>query len=461
MKVLPKTFLYGKLKSKNNTELVLNRNTIGGVVGNILEWYDFAVFAYFSPILAHTFFPSFSPASSLLATFSTFALAYVMRPFGGMIFGYIGDKLGRKKALQVSILMMAVSTTGMGLLPSYEMVGLFAPVLLVLFRLLQGLSVGGELIGSISFVTEMAPIHRRGFLGSFTMSSATTGIMIGSLAAALCHSFIPAEILTAWAWRIPFLAGILLGIFGLWMRSGLIEPPEFTLLKKDGKLADAPVTGVISAMPATIIKVVMLVTLEGGGFYLLFVWWPTFLTQFVDPPIPSALLINTLSMLVLMILTPVAGWLSDDVGRNPVMGVASVCIIIFSYPLFLLATTGAMWSAFLAQLIFAVFMSGVIGPLPAALAEMFPPKYRYSGIALGYNLALALFGGTAPLISTWLIMKTNNLMAPSIYLIFLAIITFYAILIRNPQFEGTSFWGPKKKKRKRRHRHQFSSRLTS
>ncbi|MGD8562792.1 MAG: MFS transporter, partial [Desulfarculaceae bacterium] len=229
------------MTSSGSTSSHLIRNTIGGAFGNILEWYDFAVFGYFAPVIGANFFPAQDKLAALINAFGVFAAGYLMRPIGGIIFGHIGDRLGRKRALQLSVALMAIPTTLLGLLPSYASIGVTASVLLVVLRLVQGLSVGGELIGSISFITEMAPARRRGFLGSWTLFSAIGGVMLGSAVATLLHWVLSDASLHSWGWRLPFLAGILIGGFGLWMRSGIKETPAFEQARRQGQVISNPV----------------------------------------------------------------------------------------------------------------------------------------------------------------------------------------------------------------------------
>ncbi len=410
-------------------------NLIGGVVGNILEWYDFAVYGFFAPVIASQFFPSSTRLVSLLGAFGVFAGAYLMRPFGGLLFGHIGDRLGRKSALQLSVLLMALPTTLIGFLPTYASIGGWAAFLLVVLRLLQGLSVGGELVGSISFITEIAPPSQRGLYGSWALCSSTAGVMLGSLVALGIQEGLGPARAEAWGWRLPFLAGLLVGGFGLWMREGMSESPEFEEMKRSAPVEENPVGQVLRQMPDRIAVVAFLVALTGGGFYMLFVWWPTLLTQMIHPPIPHALLVNTLAMLTLMIAIPGAGWLSDQVGRKPVIMTGAVGVAVAAYPLFSLVDHGTFASALGAQMVFAVLMSGATGPIPATMVELFPTRTRFSGVAAGYNISLALLGGTAPLISTWLVGYSGSVITPAYYLIFLAVLTLGASWSLPPPYE--------------------------
>ena len=408
------------------------RSAIAGIIGNVLEWYDFAVFGYYAPIIGTLFFPSESKYAALIKAYGVFAAGYMMRPIGGVVFGHMGDRLGRKKALQVSVLMMAIPTACLGLVPNYDRIGLAAPLILIFLRLLQGISVGGEFIGSMSFITEIAPPNRRGFYGSLTTLSAVGGIMIGSAVATVMQGLLSQESMLSWGWRVPFLAGIAIAGFGLWMRNGLVDPPVFNKLKTAEKIQKSPVIRVIRHMPGRIAHTAALVVLFGGGFYMLFVWWPTYLTHMVKPAVPHALMINTISTLVILALIPLSGYLSDRVGRKKLLVVSCLSIAVVAYPLFMWSDHGVFQSALVAQLIFALIFCNIQGSMPATLAEMFPTGVRFSGIALGYNLTLALVGGTAPMVCTWLVTVTGDIASPAYYLIVLALVSFVAAIKIRP-----------------------------
>ena len=414
----------------------LKKNIFGGVVGNILEWYDFAVFGFFAPIIGSQFFPSDNPMAALIKTFGVFAAGYLMRPIGGIIFGHFGDKLGRKRALQLSVMMMAIPTTLIAFLPTHAQIGLLAPILLVLIRLIQGVSVGGELVGSISFITEIAPKNRRGFFGSFSVCSAVGGILLGSAVATIAHGVFDAEFLNNWGWRIPFLLGFAIGGFGLWMRKGMVETPQFEKVKETGDVGKSPVIEAVKSMPGMIAHVVAMLVLYAGGFYMLFVWWPTYLTTIVVPPISHALMINTISMVALMFLIPAAGYLSDLIGRKTVLGAAFLGMAVLAYPLVIWTDHGVFSSALISQLIFAILIGGALGPMAATLVELFPTRIRFSSIGVSYNIALAIFGGTAPLVSTWLVSRTGDIESPAYYLIAMAVISLISTLTISKKLGG-------------------------
>lgn len=407
----------------------IKQNPIASIIGNVLEWYDFAVFGYLAPIISCQFFPSEDKMAALIKTFGVFAIGYVIRPLGGIIFGQIGDRYGRKKALIASVAMMAIPTTLVGCLPTYAQVGILAPILMLALRILQGFSVGGELIGSISYLVEVAPPNRRGYLGSWSLFSAVTGILLGSIAGVIVHSIIPADALRAWGWRLPFLAGLIIGITGTWMRRSMVESPEFLDAAKTGLIQRAPLIEALRTAPGKIFQVLLMNMVMGTGLYMLFLWMPTYLQNILHPPVPHALLINSIAMLLLICVMPFAGWLSDKTGRRPVLLTAALGMGITVYPLFLLIDRGDPLMVFFAQCIFSIWVGALYGVMPATMGELFPANMRYSAMGLGYNTAFAFFCGTAPMVSTYLIKTTGIITAPAIYLMVLVLIGLPAYIL--------------------------------
>lgn len=419
-----------RLKTSSAPPVSLTRTAFAGAVGNVLEWYDFGLFGFFAPIISRQFLPAEDSLVPLLETYGVFASGFLARPLGGVLFGYIGDRLGRKGALQWSVLLMAATTTLMGLLPTHAVLGLAAPLLLTLLRLLQGLSVGGEYIGSMSFLSEHAPPARRGFLGSWSSFSVVLGSLLGSGVAALCTGLLPEPQLAAWGWRMPFLGGILIGLVGLWMRRGIEESPGFLKLQKDGKLAANPLAEALRNDWGAILTTLGLTGLSSVGFYLPFVWLPTWLAQINQPPLPEsqALTANTIALVALLLLTPLTALVSDRVGRKPMYLASALGYALLSYPMFRLMADGSFASAVLGGLVFAACNGLYSGSMAAMLVELFPTRTRYSGVAIGYNVGQAVLGGTAPLIATGLIDWTGNALAPTFYLIVCALITGMACL---------------------------------
>ena len=419
---------HGKKLGHRNRTGDLSKNMFGGIIGNALEWYDFAVFGFLSPMIGENFFPSDDPLDSLLGAFSVFAAAFIARPVGGILLGYIGDQYGRKKALQLSVMMMAVPTFLVGLLPTHAEIGILAPILLILLRITQGLSVGGELIGSITFVAENAPPEQLGYFSSWTFASCYAGMLMGSLSAVGLNVVLGPNAMSDWGWRLPFLSGVLIAFAAVWMRKELTETPVFEKMKAKGHLGGNPVVEAVQLVPGRIFHASMLVILVGGGFYTLFIWWPTYLEHFVHPYTSYTAALNTLSLILLIILIPITGRLSDEFGRKTILVWSSAGMTLLSWPLFLLSSQGGFLPVLLAQLCFTVLMGFFLGPIPAALVDLFPPRFRYSAIGLAYNISLCIFGGTAPLMATWLIKHYHTVSAPALYLVFLSGLNLLAAL---------------------------------
>lgn len=406
----------------------MKRLLIAGMVGNVLEWYDFSLFGYFAPVLAAQFFPHDDQLASLIDTFGIFAAGFLMRPLGAAIFGSIGDRFGRRKALILSVLLMAIPTCLIGLLPIYEQIGLAAPILLTVLRLLQGLSVGGEYTGSIAYLVESAPPSRRGYIGSWTPFSATLGTILGSAIGAVATSVLEEESLYSWGWRLPFLFGIVVGGVGIYLRWGIAESPGFEAAKASGTLAADPVREVLTRRHAELVTSIGLNGLNSAAFYIVFVYLTTYLATVLKVPLGTGLTINTVSMIVLTLLLPLTGALSDRVGRKPLLLASSVGLAVLSYPLFRLIGHDTVSFVFGAQLVFTLLVAMYFGPMPAVMVELFPARERCSGISLGYNVAVSLFGGTAPLIATYLVRATGDVSAPSYYLVACATVSLLVVL---------------------------------
>jgi MHS family proline/betaine transporter-like MFS transporter len=404
------------------------RNVIAGCVGNVLEWYDFALYGFFAPFIAKQFFPSDDQVSSLLATFGVFAVGFFMRPVGAVIFGILGDKLGRKRALEISVIMMAIPTTLIGVLPTHEQVGILAPILLTLIRLIQGVSVGGEFTGSISYVVEQAPYGRRGLYSSWTVFSLLGGILLGSAVSGLVTNILTPDQMLSYGWRLPFFLGIVIGVIGLYLRRGLDESPTFIRLKEAGQLSKRPIREALQNHWKEISIVIGATCVGSVNFYMIFVYLTTFLSAETHILLSSALGINTISMVVLMVLVPLMGLLSDRIGRRTVMITGCLIIAIFAYPLFIVLTKGNITYDLLSQLVFAVGLSMVFGPFGAMMVELFPTKVRMSAVSIGYNVGFAVFGGTAPFVATYLIHATGNKIAPSYYLVAAALVSLFIFI---------------------------------
>lgn len=390
-----------------------------GNVGNVLEWYDFVVFAFLAPVIGARFFPSDDPLSGLLNAFGVFAVGYFMRPIGGVLFGHVGDRLGRKHALQLSMALMAIPTALMAALPTHAEVGLLAPVLLVALRLVQGLSVGGEYAGSMCYLVEAAPPNRRAVYGSLSVLGIAAGLVLASSVVTLANASLSVEAMHQWGWRLPFLGGIVIGVIGYWMRRGLVETPAFVAAMEAGRTQRSPVAVLVRDHARAVAAVGGMVALAAVSFYVVFAWMPTYLSHIVRPPVPHAALLNIASIVLLVAVLPVAGRAADAFGARRVLVAADLAYAIAVVPLFHAIDAGVLAALFA----LAIVHGFVNGPAPVALTDLLPTEVRYSGLALGCNLGFAIFGGTAPLVATWLIKATGNLAAPAWYLVVVAIAT--------------------------------------
>jgi len=398
------------------------RLAIAGMAGNILEWYDFSIYGFFAYAIGQNFFPSHSAATSLIDAFGVFAAGFLMRPVGALIFGHIGDHYGRQKALTLSVVAMAVPTVLIGLLPTYRQIGVTAAVLLVVLRLVQGLSVGGEYTTSVVFMIEGSLTRRRGLMGAFGAAAAFIGVMLGSGVGAMVAATMSPKALAAWGWRLPFLAGITIGVAGYYIRRELQNAGDVP------RVAPPPMGDVLRTQWRRVLQVAGFKVLESVGFYLMFVYAATYLTEIVHVAKSRALAINTIGMAAAVLMLPVAGALSDRFGRKPMLLLSSGLIIFLAWPLFNLLWHPEFHVPLLGQVGFALLIALFDGVAPVTAAEAFPANVRCTGVGLSHNLCMALLGGTAPLVATYLIDKTGDEMVPPFYLIAAAVVSSIFVL---------------------------------
>ncbi len=410
------------------------RPVLAGLLGNVMEWYDFMVYGYFASTLGALFFPAKDALASTIAAYGVLAVSFVMRPFGAIWFGHIGDKLGRKRALELSVTLMAIPTFLLGMLPVYDTIGVAAPVLLTVLRLAQGLSVGGEYTSSFSFVIEHAPPSRRGLHGALTTCGAILGILLASLASVTTSRIAEDPGTAAWAWRVPFLLGVLVAGVGLWVRRSLHETPSFEKLKAAGGVADSPLLEAWRGEKVRILRVFLLYALGSAVFYILFLFVQAALAQ-AGMPKHLAQLATTCSLGVLVFSLPFAAYVSDRIGRRPVMLAGAVSTLLFVLPLYEMMQTLDFGTVVLAQIGMTLIASAIMGPVPAAITEMFPARTRFSSLSIGYNASLAAFGGTAPMIAGLLVRQTGVLVSPAYYLMGLAVVSGLVVFLSKETFK--------------------------
>ena len=388
-----------------------------GAIGNVLEWFDFGVYGYFAPYIGKLFFPRTDPLTSLMSAFAVFAVGALSRPLGAVVFGWIGDREGRRKSLTATVSLMAGATFLIGVLPTYSQIGLLAPALLIVARLLQGLSCGGEWGGSASFMVEYAAPNQRGIVGSFQQVSTGAGFFLGSLFGLIVTSTMTEGTILNWAWRLPFLSGIVLGAVAVYMRSQLEDTPQFRALKQHGQRSLAPVSEALRTQWAGIIVAFGYNIIQSVGYSTMLTFMPSFTSEVLKLPPDQAYLSNSLQLLVFVLLLPMMGALSDRIGRKPMLLAAPLFLILATYPIFRFIIRGGLATLIFCQLIFGVVLAAYCGPAVAATAELFPTKLRYTSVSIGFNLAVALIGMTSPMISTRLISVLNTPIAPGYVII--------------------------------------------
>jgi MFS transporter, MHS family, proline/betaine transporter len=414
----------GELSTQANKGPQGGRKAVtAAVMGNLLEWYDFAIYGYLAIIIARNFFPKGDEMTALLSAFATFGVGFVVRPLGGILIGRLGDVRGRKTALMLTIFLMAFGTVLIGLIPTYDSIGLWAPALLVAARLLQGFAAGGEWGGSTAFIVEWAPKGKRGLYGSFQQSSLAAGLLLGSGIAALFSTLLTPEDMESWGWRIPFLLGGILAPVGIYMRRNIDETPAFRKAQSEATDTAAPSRLGLAG------KAFGFTVLWTSAYYMMLTYMPTFTQHHVGLTRTEALWSNTLGLLVLVLVIPFAGALSDRFGRKPLLLACCLSFALLSHLLFdFMITQGSLAVVVGAQIVFALMIAAFSGPGPAAISEIFPTRLRATWMSAGYSLAVAIFGGFAPFIATWLIARTGSPLSPTWYVIGAAVISTLVIL---------------------------------
>lgn len=387
------------------------------MIGNALEWYDFVIYGYFAVTFGALFFPGANSTLQLLASWGVFWTGFLARPLGAMVFGYIGDKVSRKSALTWSIYLMAIPTALMGCLPTYEQVGILAPIVLILLRTLQGFAIGGEFTGTMVFLVEHAPQTKRGFWGSFASFSAVAGVIIGSILVAGLNSWFSADAMHAWGWRIPFILSVLGSVVAAYMRNRLVDPEIYLEVKERSGSESMPLKQLLQHYKSNIGLIILLDFLTAVGFFIVAIFLVTYFRAHLEIPTNIALSINTLNMCVFAISILIGGILSDRFGRKPVLGLPCIGFIILSYPLFLMLQVENYYILASIQAIFAIMMGLFFGAIPTTLAEIMPTSVRCSGLSIGHNISMAVFGGGAPFVATHLVHYTGNLASPAYLLI--------------------------------------------
>jgi MHS family proline/betaine transporter-like MFS transporter len=380
---------------------------LSGMLGNGLEWYDYALYGHMTIVISKLFFPSEDASFSVILTLLTFAVGFLARPLGAVLFGRIGDKYGRKKALVTSMILMAIPTGLIGLLPTYEMVGIAAPISLLLIRILQGLSLGGAYGGAISYVVEHSPSDKRGLAGSVIMASLVIGFLFGSLVSTAFSSLLSEADFMSWGWRVPFFLGVGIGIVGFYIRAHGEESPIYEQAQKNGTLSQTPVKDVFCKYPSKMLQGFSIYLFVTIPFYLIGIYMITFVTRHIGFSASDALQMNVIAMGCMFVSIIPAAKLADKIGRKPVLIAAILVMMAILFPAFEMLHSGDYLLALLAQCMMALVLGAYLAPIPAMLVELFPTSVRYTGLSLSYNFC-AILGGFTPAFSEYLIRQTGN-----------------------------------------------------
>lgn len=409
----------------------LNKAVLGVTLGNMVEWFDFALYSSLAVIIGDIFFHSDSKATQLIAIYATFAAGFLMRPLGSIVFGPIGDRYGRRAALTLSITLMALATFCIALIPSYQSIGIAAPVLLVIMRLLQGLSAGGEYGGSCIFIAEHSPDAKRSFFTSWLEFGNISGFLLGGAVVSIFMFGLGEETMKAWGWRVPFVIGGLLGLIALYLRLNLDETPVFQEIKaheaKQQSHKRSLASMLVEQWPRLVIAM-GLVAVFNVCYYIVLGYIPGYMTNELGYSNEVSSFVSMVGTFSLLILIPFSGYLADKVGRRRLIILGCALLILFSIPAFMLLQTKSMPLVYLALLGLLLAQLLFEGAMGATLVSLFPAAVRFSALALSYNVSVSLFGGTAPLINTWLIGKYGDPVIPAYYLIAAGVVGLFAAL---------------------------------
>lgn len=434
------------------TDPPIIRRAIGAAsIGNVTEWFDFGVYAYFEPTIQKVFFADLGDTAGTVATFGLFAVAFLVRPFGGMFFGPLADRIGRNKVLATTMILMALGTFAIGCIPSESSIGIVAPLLLLLARLVQGFSTGGEYGNAMTFIAEYAPDKRRGFFGSWLEFGTFTGYLMGALAVTLVDALLTDDQLLSWGWRLPFFIALPLGIVGVYMRTRLADTPAFAALEKEAEEKEkANKTGDEAKELAKIwpfVAVCMgLVIVWNVTNYMLTSYMPTYVTKTVPDASGGGVSASTsqwlqIAVIVVALLTiPFLGLLSDRVGRKPIIWTGVIGLIVLAFPMILLVRANNGFAVFLGLLLMGMTLICFSATMPSTLPSLFPTKLRGAGLSVAFNVAVSLFAGTTSVVVGALVGLTGDLNWPAYYLIIAGVIGAVSLLFLGEP-NGRRMWG--------------------
>lgn len=412
-------------------ERTVRKAVAASAMGNAIEWFDFGVYSAgaITATIGRVFFPTHDTTSAVLSSFAVLAVAFVVRPFGGFFFGPLGDRYGRQKVLATTIILMSGSTFVIGVLPTYHSIGVAAPVLLILARMVQGFSTGGEYGGAATFIAEYAPDRRRGFLGSWLEFGTLSGYVLGSSLVLIVDLALPQSAMDGWGWRIPFLVALPLGLIGLYLRTRLEDTPAFREMSDRGQVARSPLRETLTRNWRMILNLIGIVLLLNVADYTMLTFMPTFMTQDLHISDTTSQVVTISVEVCMMVVITFVGRLSDRIGRKPLLLTAAIGYVLLSYPAVALMIAGGTVRLVIGFAILAVLLLLILAVIGSTFPAMFPTKTRYGSFAIGYNVSTSAFGGTAPFVISALITATGSNYVPAFYLIVAGLIALVPIVL--------------------------------
>ncbi|GAB3347977.1 MFS transporter [Amycolatopsis echigonensis] len=398
---------------------------LAACAGTLIEFYDFTVYGYLAVTIGRLFFPGGDTAAATLSALAVFAIAFFIRPIGGLIFGHLGDRLGRRNVLSITILLMGTATTVMGILPTYASVGIGATIAVVLLRLVQGAAAGGELGGALTYIAESVPARKRAFLTSFTQIGSHGSAALAAVVVAVVTSSVSQKQFLSWGWRIPLLIALPMAAVGLFIRMRLEDTPEFRAIQSEGRVARSPIMRTLSEGYPALFRIWGLVTLQVMSGYFCVTFLYIYFSQFLGFSAKSAYWATAIMVAIGISTLPLFGRLSDRWGRKPLLRSAAAGWLVLVYPVLMLMGTGSYGLALLGAVILFTLNCAYACPAFAVVTELLPTRFRYTGAALGINVPLALFGGSAPYLSAWLIEHTGSTRSPAFVIAAAALLSLF------------------------------------
>jgi MFS transporter, MHS family, proline/betaine transporter len=410
------------------TKVNIIKSTLSASVGNVIEWYEYTLYAYFATVISSLFFPVDNPYVSMMMTFATFAIGLAARPIGGIFFGYIGDNYSRKKMLTITMLLMSISTMCIGLLPTYNEIGVIAPILLIILRILQGIALGGEFGGSCVYLFESVPQEKRGFFGSMALTGVGLGLVLSSCTIFIVESLVTKEEIYSFAWRIPFFISILGSIMAFYMRKTLLETEDFLIIKKTHKLVNNPFLEMLRNHKSSLFSLFAIFLTTQVSFFIVFIFGKTMMINYLNYDNHTAGKFNLFTVISYTVATLFFGYLSDKINKRYIIIFGTAGILLTAYPFILSLKIGASSFILVMSILLGILIGMTEGTLNPLVAESFPTNIRVTSVAFCWNFTSVAFGGIAPIISMWLIENSGGIDTVAYYLMTVCTITIIITL---------------------------------